>query len=110
MAINLADIERDTRDVPVHLRAGTLTVTYAPSELTAEFVDRASGNDSVREMAGMLAEIMRDWDLERDGAKVPITEDSLAKLSLPLLLDPIMAAITADQGDLGEAGSPSSGT
>jgi hypothetical protein len=85
--------------VPVKFHDVTIQVQYDPSAATAELSSKAErygrslrapgyrGKDKfpVPELRFILADVVKAWDLTRDGQPYPIDVVELAKLPTPLL-------------------------
>lgn len=96
MAISLADLKRNTRQLPVEYLGITINVTYKPGAITPTFGRDLAPGDSV--MVQLLAKSLVSWDIFQDDAltvPLPITVDTLGDLGSGLL-NAIIQAITLD--------------
>lgn len=104
MPISLAELASDTSTVTFTYRGSGGKLTYRPSLVTQETLDRLDQDDNGT--TKFLIEVVSDWDLMiGPKKKVPITEDGINKLPLSLKRA-VVQAILGDNGQ-GEAESSS---
>ena len=102
MAFTLDHIRSDRKTFDLTYEGETGTITYRPSAVTPEVLDRmaagASGDSSaaIESMCTVLVEIVEDWDLVgADGAKVPVTLENVKAMPFSFLTR-IVAGFTKD--------------
>ena len=106
MVINLTTLQGKAAIVHVEFMGQSTKVVYDPSKLTGEWVIRSKGNDE--EFAACFSEIIRSWDIQRAGKKVPLTKAGLAGVPVPLLRAVYDAIVYGDAKDVEEQGKASS--
>ncbi len=111
MPIQLSDLRKDRRTIPVQLRVGSddvgepvyeeLTVTYTPSKFTADFDlslnEILEGKWKLAWGLAFVGEMVTEWDLMDGDAVIGLDQKSLAALPNELI-GYVIRAITADMG------------
>lgn len=98
MGLELSALKGKVRTVNVTYLDDNFTVTYRPSEMTAEAqaADKerlANGEDHV--LADGLTRLITAWDLVEEGKPYPVTQENMRALPNPLLAA-INLAVTED--------------
>ena len=106
MVINLTTLQGKAANLVVEYMGQSCKVVYDPSKLTGEWVTRSKGSDE--DFAICFAEIIRSWDIQKSGKKVPITKAGLSSIPVPLLRAVYDAIVYGDAKDIEEQGKVSS--
>lgn len=100
MGIRLSEIRARLRTIPVKWGDESFNVTYRLGERT---MGAGAGDETTRLW---LSRVLESWDiLDDDGTPVPVTDETVADIPIPIL-NAVMAAIYGDDG-VGEAESNS---
>lgn len=103
MPVDIDDLLAERKELPVPFGPFTVTVVYNPASQTNE-VEDAIEADLKEERWGAsirnyLVHIVKDWDLTKDGRKVPISDEAIKQLVPTKLQVDIMKAIKKDMDD-----------
>jgi hypothetical protein len=91
MGFDLSDLITNTRTITVHsaLFGVDVTVTYAPAEYSnkayALYKTLVQQGEITEAFAKVLCKLIRDWDITRDGKKLPVTQDAIDTLPVRLV-------------------------
>lgn len=101
MPIDLLNITADKAVTTVDFGGGTAKITYRPTVITQEQLEKLDTEDDGT--IQFLIAAVSDWDIKRGTKKVPLKLNELKTLPLPLLRA-VALAILRDRGDsVGEA-------
>lgn len=109
MGIELTDLALDERTCVVTIGTQEAKITYRPSAITTGTMERLQKAEEAGDLGiitRFFSEIVHDWDVTKQGEKLPITEENLREVPL-VVLQGIFMAIMRDSGR-GEAQSTSS--
>src|SRR5262245_35314991 len=107
MPLDLAQLLARTARVEVAYAGETFGVEYLPHALTADLQARLSSSvtaatddpaQAVRGLLELIPLLVADWEIESDGAPVPVDASALGGFPLGLLAA-IATAITSDLAD-----------
>lgn len=96
--VSIRDLSNDKRDIVVTYGEHKISVTYRPSTITDEFLERHR-TDS---MAASIAEAVDAWDVvDDDGQPFPLTLERLATLPIALMRRVWWEGVIADNNTVG---------
>lgn len=99
MPLDIRSLSARSREISVEYAGEIIRVTYAPAKVTPAwergFQEALKDEWRTRALVDALAEILVGWDLTEEGAPLPVTRESLARLPLDLL-GAIFSAIMED--------------
>ena len=106
MVINLTTLQGKAAKVVVEYMGQACNVVYDPTKLTGEWVQRSKGSDE--DFAVCFSEIIRSWDIQKSGKKVPLTKAGLSSIPVPLLRAVYDAMVFGSAKNVEEEGKASS--
>ena len=106
MVINLTTLQGKAAKAVVEYMGQSCTVIYDPTKLTGEWVQRSKGSDE--DFSQCFAEIIRSWDIQKSGKKVPLTKSGLSTIPVPLLRAVYDAMVFGSATNIEDEGKASS--
>lgn len=108
MGIDLSNLTIDKAATTVNFGGQSAKITYRPSLITQETLERLDEEDDGT--LQFLSNTLIEWDVKSSGKKVPLNPKALRPLPLPFLRA-VVLSIMRDRGDgVGEAEKPSAGS
>lgn len=107
VAIDIKNLARQEAETDVEFQGERFKVKYRPNIVTTKWVKsmrRAENDKDEDKMVGELVRLIADWELEDDGIKLPVNQDTFDALPLPLTTAIIQAVMRSATGSTDEEG------
>lgn len=106
MVINLTTLTGKLATVHVEFMGQSTKVMYDPLRITQASITKSQESDEL--FAETFTEVIRSWDVQRSGKKVPLTLAGLTNVPLPLLKAIYSAVFFGTVGEIEAEGKASS--
>lgn len=100
MVINLTTLTGKFAKTEVEFMGQSCKIMYDPLQITQAAITKSQGNDD--DFIEFFCSVVKSWDIQRSGKKVPLTKTGLQGIPLPLL-QAIYKAVVFNSADDVEA-------